>query len=137
MADTVRKVDYFRVTIPNKPGEGLRVLNALRDAEVNLRAFSGFPRRGRSQLDFIPEDTNAFKKAARKAGLKISTKKNGFLIQGKDRPGAVAGILKKLAKAKINVTAIDAVSARGGRYGAILWVKPGAVKKTARVLRAS
>jgi hypothetical protein len=138
MADRVRKVDYFKITIPNRPGAGVRVLDAFKDAGVNMLAFSGFPRKGRAQLDFIPENTNAFKKAARKAGLKLGAKKNGFLIQGKDRPGAVAGILKKLAKAKINVTAIDAlVTSRGGRYGAILWVKPKAVRKTARVLRAS
>jgi hypothetical protein len=43
----------------------------------------------------------------------------------------------KLADAKINVTAIDAVSAGGGRYGAILWVKPKDVVKAAQALGAS
>ena len=57
-----------------------------------------------------------------------------FLISGEDRPGAVAGLYEKLAAAKINVTATDAVCAGMGRYGAILWVKPRDVKKAAKVL---
>ncbi len=137
MADRVRKVDYFKITVPNRAGQGLRVFDALKDAGVNLIAFSGFPRRGRAQLDFVPENTGAFRRAAKKAGLRLGVKKSGFLIQGKDRPGAMAGILKKLAKARINVTAVNALTTLGGRYGAILWVKPKSVAKTARVLRAS
>jgi hypothetical protein len=44
--------------------------------------------------------------------------------------------MQKLADANINVTAIDAVSAGGGRYGAILWVKSSDVGKAARALKA-
>ena len=44
--------------------------------------------------------------------------------------------MTKLANAGINVTASTAVAAGAGRYGAILWVKPRDVKKTASVLGA-
>lgn len=47
--------------------------------------------------------------------------KRGFLIQGDDRVGAIADIVGKLADAKINITAIDAIST-DGRYGALCWV---------------
>ncbi len=43
MADSVRKVDYFYIELPNKPGEGAKALTALREAGVNLLAFTGFP----------------------------------------------------------------------------------------------
>lgn len=137
MSDMIRKVDYFYIKAANKPGEGARILNALRDEGINLLAFSGFPQGGKAQIDFIPEDPVAFEAAAKRAGLKLSVKKSGFLVQGEDRPGAVAEIMGKLADAKINVTAIDAVSAGGGRYGAILWVKPKDVAAAARALGAS
>ena len=137
MADTIRKVDYFYIEAPNKPGEGARVLEALRDAGVNLLAFSGFPQGRKAQIDFVPDDVAKFKAAARKAGLKISAVKKGFLIQGEDRPGVVAGIMSKLAAANINVTAIDAVAAGEGRWGAILWVKPPDVAKAAKALGVS
>lgn len=136
MADTIRLVEYFYITAPNKPGEGARVLKTLREAGINLLAFSGFPQGRGAQLDFIPADSAAFKQAARKAKWKVVGPKRGFLVQGDDRVGAVADLLERLGAAKINVTALDAVSA-GGRYGAILWVVPKDVKKAAAVLGAS
>ena len=137
MADTVRLIEYFYLIAPNKPGEGGRALTTLRDAGVNLLAFSGFPQGRRAQMDFIPADPGAFKQVAKKAKWKVVGPKRGFLVQGDDRVGAVANLLESLGAAKINVTAIDAVSVGDGRYGAILWVAPKDVKKAAVVLGAS
>ncbi|MCS6951422.1 MAG: hypothetical protein RMK57_10120 [Bryobacterales bacterium] len=138
MAEEIRRVDYYYVTVPDKPGEGARILAALHEAGVNLLAFSGFPAAARkAQLDFIPENPAAFAKAARKAGLKLSPKKSGFLIQGEDRPGAVAEVMGKLATAGINVTAIQAICAGAGRYGAILWVKSPDLRKASKALGVS
>lgn len=137
MADTIRKVDYFTMDVPNKPGEGARILGALAGGGVNLLAFTGFPSGRRAQLDFIPEDIAVFKAAAKTAKLKLKPAKAGFLIQGEDRPGAVADVVKRLADAKINVTAVDAVAAGMSRWGAILWVLPRDVKKAAKALGAS
>jgi hypothetical protein len=134
MTETITQVDYFYIETPDKPGEAARALSTLKDARINLLAFTGFPKGRRSQLDFIPVDPAAFVKVAKKAGWKLSAKKSGFLIQGEDRIGAVADVLNKLAAAKINVTAIDAVCAGAGRYGAILWVKPPDLKRAAKAL---
>jgi hypothetical protein len=136
MADIVRKVAYFAMDVPNRPGEGARVLGALADAGVNLLAFSGFPSGRKAQLDFIPEDVAVFKKAVKAAKITTRPQKFGFLVQGDDRKGAVAELLKTLAEKKINVTAIDAVSAGAGRYAAILWVEPKDVNKAAKALGA-
>ena len=134
MADSVSRVEYFYVQVADKPGEGARALAALREAGVNLLAYSGFPSGRRSQLDFVPADPATFKQAAKKAGWKVTGPKRAFLIQGEDRIGAVAEVMEKLAAAKINVTAIDAVSAGEGRYGAILWVEPRDVNRASKVL---
>lgn len=136
MTDVIRKVAYFAMDVPDKPGEAAKVLTALSRAGVNLLAFSGFPAGRRSQLDFIPEDVPLFRKALSAERLKVRPKKTGFLVQGNDRPGAVAELLQKLAAADINVTAVDGVSAGAGRWGAILWVKPQSVNKAAKVLQA-
>ena len=137
MEDTIRRVQYFYTEVPDKPGEGSRILRILKEEGVNLLAFSGFPKGRRAQIDFIPADPVSFKAAAKKAKLKLVGPKTGFLIQGDDRIGAVADIIAKLADAKINVTAVDAVSAGLERYGAILWVKPREVNKAANVLNVS
>ena len=136
MPDTIRVADYFYLTVPDKPGEGARVLNVLKDAGVNLLAFSGFPEGRRTQLDVFPADPAAFKQAAKKAKWKVVGPKRGFLLRDDDRVGAVAELLERLGNAKINVTAIDAVSV-DGQYGAIFWVAPKDVKKTATLLGAA
>jgi len=137
MAESIRKVQYFYVMAPDKPGEGARALQTLRDAGVNLLAFSGFPAGKRAQLDFIPEDPAAFRAVARKAKWKVTGPKVGFLVEGDDRTGAMADLCAKLAAARINITASDAVIAGAGRFGAILWVKARDVNRTAKALEAS
>ena len=136
MADRLRKVDYFYVMVPNTAGQGSKVLAGLAAEGVNLLAFSGFPSRGKGQLDLVPENSAKFRRAARKLKLKLSKRKTGFLLQGSDRVGAMTKTLKKLAAGKINVTAMDAVTGGNGRFGAILWVKPKKVAKAAKLLGA-
>jgi hypothetical protein len=136
MADTVRSVDYYYVTVPDVPGEGQRVLTALKESGVNLLAFLGFPEGGQAQLDLVPEDPEALKSAAEQAGVTLSEAKRVFLIQGDDRVGAVADTITKLAEANINVTAAAAAGAGSGRYGMILWVAPADVEKAASTLGA-
>jgi len=134
MAETIRKVEYYYIMAPDKPGEGARALATLREAGVNLLAFTGFPKGRRAQLDFVPADPAAFVRVARKARWKLSPRKTAFLIEGEDRIGALADVVAKLAAARINITATDAVCAGAGRYGAILWVKSRDVNRAARVL---
>jgi hypothetical protein len=125
MADTVRTVEYHYVTVSDEPGQGQQILSALRDGGVNLFAVLGFPLEGgRSQIDLVPEDPGALKEAAAAAGVTLSGPKQAFLVQGDDRVGAVAETTAKLAEASINITAIAAAAAGGGRYGMILWVAP-------------
>lgn len=136
MAETVRTADYFYVMVPDKPGEGARILGELKSAGVNLTAYSGFPSRRGAQLDLVPTDPDAFKAVARQKKWKVKGPKRALLIEGDDRIGACADVLGRLAGAKINVTAMDAIAAGVGRYAAILWVKPRDVKKAAAVLGA-
>jgi hypothetical protein len=137
MADRVRKVNYAYAVVPNRAGQGARMLDELERAGVDLLAYSGFPAGGgRSQLDLVLEDMGSLKRTAKKNGWRLSKVKKGFLVQGTDRVGAVNRQLRKLAEAGVNVTAADAVSAGQGRYGMILWVKPRDYARAARALGA-
>lgn len=131
-----QKVSYFAMQIPNRAGEAGRILTGLAKAGVNLLAFTGFPNGRRSQVDFMPANPATFLAVARGMKLKPRGKKTGFLIHGKDRRGAIAGVMARLARSGINVTAVDAVSAGSGRFGAILWVKQKDVNRAARALGA-
>ena len=137
MADRVRKVSYCYVKVPHRAGQGEALLGALRDANVSLLAFSGFPlKAGISQLDMVAEKLGPVRRVARKLGMRVSKPKKGFLIQGRDELGAVHKHLRKLTDQRINITAADAVSAGKGRYGMILWVKPSHYTRAAKALNA-
>jgi prephenate dehydratase len=136
MATTIRRTAYYSMKTPNRAGQGAKLLSALAEDGVNLLGFTGFPNAGRAQVDFVPNDVTRFTRAARKLGLKVSKRKTVFLAQGSDKPGAVAAICGKLAKAGINMVAMDAVAGGKGRFGAIFWVKPRDVARAARVLHA-
>lgn len=137
MADRVRKVSYCYTKVPHYPGRGEEALGALREAGVNLLAYSAFPIGGRkAQMDFIPEDMAAFKRVARQQGWRLSKVKKGFLVTGQERLGAVHRHIKKLSDAGINITAADAIGAGKGRYAMILWVTPKQYARAARVLGA-
>ena len=134
MADTVRLAQYFKMKAPNKAGQAARALGALNKAGVNLLAFSGFPRGGAAQLDFVVSGAASFKAAAKRAKLKVQGPKACLLITGADRRGTGAKLAGTLASRKINITALQAISAGRGRYAAVLFVKPRDVKKAARAL---
>ncbi|MCI0531659.1 MAG: hypothetical protein L0Y74_06910 [candidate division Zixibacteria bacterium] len=136
MSDNIKKAKYYKTFIPNQAGQGAKLLAGLKGKGVNLLAFSGFPAGGKSQLDFIPEKPSAFERAVKKAGVKFGGSRPCFVIQGKDKPGAMARIMQKLAKANVSVTALDGVAAGKKRYGAILWVKPKDYSRASRALGA-
>jgi hypothetical protein len=137
MRDRVRKANYCYAIVPDRAGQGARILAELKEASVNLLAYSGFPiGGGRSQLDFVVETMGPLRRLALKNGWRLSRERKGFLIQGADEVGALHRHVQKLSNAGINVTAADAVAAGQGRYGMILWVKPRDYGRAAKALGA-
>jgi hypothetical protein len=137
MAWKARAIVYQVARISDRPGEGAALTAALGDAGVDLLAFHAFPLgRGRAQVDLVAKDGRALAQAARAAKLRLSRPKQAFLVQGDDRPGAVAQVLARVAKARVNVTAVTGLAAGRGRFAAILWVKPRDQRRAARALGA-
>ena len=137
MADRVRKVNYCYAKVSNRAGQGLKILDEINDAGIDMVAFSGFPvGRGKAQLDFVTWDMPELRRLAKRNGWRLSKTKKGFLVQGQDKEGAVQRHIKKLADNRINITAADAVTAGKGRYGMLLWVKPKDYRRAVRTLKA-
>lgn len=133
MADLIRTVQYFKVQIADKPGTLAGALAPLREAGVNLLAVHAFPRSRRTQVDVVPENPATFKNVAKAQKLKVQGPKMCLLVDGDDRPGALADLTDQLGSAKINMTAVTGLTAGQGRFGAILWVSPRDMKKAAKV----
>lgn len=135
MAHAIRKIDYYALSVPDKAGEGHRILSALAREGVNLLAVVGFPLgEGKAQIDLVPENAAAFSQMAERMKLRTRKPKQAFLVQGDDHVGAVSEVLGKLASQKIQLTAAQALAAGAGRWAMILWVKPGSVEKAAKAL---
>ncbi len=138
MPSTIRKVSYAYVTVVNKSGEAARILEALRDAGANLLAFSGFPQgRNRAQVDIVTDDIDRVMAAAKRHKWKLSRTKRAFLAQGADEVGAALPPLARLAAAKINVIAADAVAAGERRFAMLFWVAPRDYNRAAKLLEAA
>ena len=135
MADEVRQIDCVQVAIANRPGEGARVLTALRHAGANLVGFSG-SRQGRhkAQLSFLTEDPAGFISAAETAGIPLSGQETAFLVRGTDRHGLLAKITTKIALAGINITAAQMICAVDGSCDGLVWVRPADVARAAKAL---
>lgn len=135
MPDVITKADHFTAPLLDKVGEGARILGALRDGGVNLIALWAYPMgKGRARMEFVPEDSAILRTAARKARLKLEKKQTVFLVNGDDRPGAVAETLARIAAAGINIQAVQAVCSGAGRYGAAIFVEAKDVRKASKAL---
>src|SRR5258708_12959458 len=115
----IRKGVYFSMQVPNRPGVGVEMLRSIAKGKQNLLAFTGFPNGAKAQVDFVPSKPAEFARGAKKKGVKLGKRKTAFLVQGEDHVGALVRILEKLAKPKINMAAMDALTARTHRFGAL------------------
>jgi predicted amino acid-binding ACT domain protein len=138
MKDQVFRVEYFALTVEDRPGVGAELGRRLKDEGVNLLAMSAFPlAAGKTQVDIIPEHPDQLAKAARSMKLTLGEPKAAFLVQGTDRAGAMGEVLNRLGAANINVRASLGVAGGGNRYGALLWVDQQDVELAARALGAT
>ncbi len=93
---------------------------------MNLTAFTAVPTGAdETQICLVTEEPEALQEAAANAGAVLIGPKQGFLIQGEDRIGALHEYYLTLSNASVNVYSSSGVSDGTGRFGFILWVEAG------------
>src|SRR5207247_5115916 len=98
MAEMIRTAQYFKMQVPEKPGAGAKRLAVLRDAGVNLLAYSGFPRNRRAPLDLVPGGAMAVRPGGKLAKWKVQGAEGGFLVGGGGRRWAAAGLVARVVQ---------------------------------------
>jgi len=135
MSEIIRPVEYFHVTVHDRPGEGFWIYSQLKKAGVGLIGAAGFPLPGgKAQLSLIPEDPKALLAAAENCECDLSAAKRAFVIQGDARVGSLADVYGRLERVGIGVVAAHAVGAGDGRWGMMLWVKPADYDRAGKAL---
>jgi len=144
MADQAHVVHSYSTSVPDQPGQAFKVLATLVSAGINLLGCSGTQIDGMARIDVVPDDAAAFAALVQRAGLDFRRQKTGLLIQGPDRPGALADNLSRLADnlsrlavQGINVGGVQGLVAGAGRWSAIVWVADADLQAAARALDAS
>jgi len=135
MAESVRRADYFHVTVEDKPGEAQRLLEFCSAHAVSLLNITTFPLEdGKAQIDFFPVNTEKLQRAAEEAGFELIGPKKAFVIQGEDRLGVLTEHHLRLANAGVNVYASNGTITGLGGFGYVLWVKDEDYEKAAQAL---
>jgi hypothetical protein len=104
----------FKVFVQDKPGELARVTEALATNAVNIRAIASESKHDTSFLRVVTNDVTTTEKALRSAGLRFDVSEI-MTLDLVDRPGELAKVARRLARAGINVSSLYILGSKNGR----------------------
>ena len=104
----------FKVFVADKPGELARVTEALANAAVNIQAIASESKHESTYLRVVTSDVQTTEKALSNSGLKYELS-DILSLELIDRPGELAKVARRLARAGINVHSIYILGSKNGR----------------------
>ena len=134
MSATWKAMPSFAFSLPNRPGELARFARELADAGINIVGLWGYaPGQDEPRLSCVPEDADAFKAFASKAGLDLEAD-HALYMSGESTAGALVETLQAIAEAGINLDAIEAVGS-GPRFGCFIWASASDRERLQKLLK--
>ncbi|MBI2089247.1 MAG: hypothetical protein HYT78_10960 [Deltaproteobacteria bacterium] len=97
MAETIQRVQYYYTEVSDKPGEGARLLNLLKEEGVNLLAFTGFLIQGDDRVGAIADIMTKLAEA------KINVTAVDAAAAGLGRYGAILWVKSRDVKKAANI----------------------------------
>ena len=126
------KTTQLTVSLKSKPGVLAQLAKTLSDAGVNILTLSADAVSGRGKIRVIVNDAVKAKRAMRQARYRFS-EEPAFVIRLRNKPGALARVANKLAKARVNIKSAYATTAGRGSATAVFTV--GSAKTARKILR--
>ena len=96
-------IKEFRISLPNQPGQLVRVCEALSQRNVNIKTIAGIA--GTNRLAIVTDQEDPTKEVLQKLGLSFEEVELVTVILV-DKPGTLLGFARKLADANINIESI-------------------------------
>jgi len=125
------RTTQLTVSLKSQPGVLAQLARTLADARVNIASLSADAARGRGKIRLIVNDPVKAKRALRRAKYRFS-EEPAFVVRLRNKPGTLARVAGKLAKARVNIKSAYATTA--GR-GAAVVLTVGSTAKARKILR--
>ena len=126
------RATQLTVSLKSKTGVLAQLAKTLADARVNIVSLSADAVSGRGKIRVIVNDAVKAKRALRRAKYRFS-EEPAFVVRLRNKPGSLARVARRLAKARVNIKSAYATTA--GRGGAAVVFTVGSVTKARKVLR--
>jgi hypothetical protein len=125
------RTTQLTVSLTSRPGVLAQLAQTLADAGVNIASLSADAVSGRGKIRLIVNDPARARRALRRAKYRVS-EEPAFVVRMQNKPGALARVTTKLAKARINIKGAYATTA--GRGGASVVLTVGNAAKARKIL---
>jgi hypothetical protein len=121
----VQRVDYYNLTVEEHVAEGAAMLGTIVGAGVDFLAYKAVPLgAARTRFTLFPIDASKLMVGAAKAALAVDGPHPAVLVVGDERPGALADIYGRLARAGIAPEESSGIAHINGGYGVVLYLRP-------------
>ena len=126
------RTTQLTVSLASKPGVLAQLARTLAEAGVNIASLSADAVSGRGKIRLIVNDPVRARRALRRAKYRVS-EEPAFVVRMRNKPGALARVTEKLAKARVNIKGAYATTA--GRGSATVVITVGSAAKARKILR--
>lgn len=126
------RTTQFTLSLVSRPGTLAALARTLAEAGVNITALSAPEASGRGKVRLLVNDPARARRALRRAGYR-ATEHPAFALRLRNKPGALARLTARVAKARINVRSVYATASGRGSAVVVLTVG-GNPSKARRVL---
>lgn len=101
------------VDLPDRPGELAKLATVLGDAGINIDAIGAESGGGRSYLSMIVDAPSRARAVLKQSGY-TSIERTVLVVRLPDKPGALAGLARKLGDAGVDITSLIHLESIGG-----------------------
>jgi len=125
------KAAQLTLSLKSRPGVLAALARTLAEARVNISAISADTRVGRGRIHLVVNNPGQARRALRRAKYR-ATEETAFVLRMRNKPGALARLSARLAKAGVNIKSVYATTV--GRSATVV-LTVGSVAKARKILR--